>query len=67
MVEWELVDRQPGLMIVSPSMYVDLMVLDHPGDPYWLERQRVQRREWMVRTLRAGAWPWSRGPKGRLP
>ena len=57
----------PDVLCVSPGLYIDIMVLEHPGDPYWLEKQREYHVHWMKMMMRAHAWPFSAGPRGRLP
>lgn len=53
--------------ICSLSEYYDIMALLHPENPRWAALAQERHREFMKRTMKEGRWPWSRGPKGRLP
>lgn len=59
------------MICVSMAEYLDLCAhfeeRANPTDFTWRNRRDAYHREWMKRAMRRGEWPWSKGPKGRLP
>lgn len=58
------------MLIVSQSQYYDMMLLEQPDSPeapIWRARRRRLTLEWMKMAMRSRKWPWSAGPKGKLP
>lgn len=61
---------QPAPLFVSYPMWLRLQIIEHPEDErvtLWREELERERLKAMKARLRSGWWPWSAGPKGKLP